>query len=523
MKCPVCGTNGVEGGVCFYCEARSHRVPGRADSATSPAASGPPSAPPPLPFAPDVVVLGGGLAGLAAASRLSGRGRRVLVIEGAPEVGGLAASGTLKTRWGEFDYDNGPHRFHTTDQHVKDEALRLLGDNIHWADRQSRIYLYDRFFHYPLQGGNVVRSLPKLVLVKAFWDYLVVKLRNLVPGLRRPDTNFENWVINRFGRKLYDVFFGTYTEKTWGIPCTEISADWAAQRITLLSLWDTVKKTLFRPKDRNVPRTYVSKFFYPKRGGIGMLARRYREELEKAGAAVWTGSPVTSVLVEDGQVRGVVCRTPDGERTVACISVITTIPVTNLVRLLAPAAPDDVLAAAGRLRHRSMIFVYLVLDRPKVTDDHWIYLPEQKLTTHRLSEFKNFSPDAAPKDKTLLCAEITCDYEDEDWRKSDEELQRIVVEDLKGIGLISGSEVLQTTSRRERYAYPLYDLAYRQNRDRIMAHIDSVAGLSTTGRQGLFRYNNMDQSILMGLTVADNVLGQGADHRQVATGQSYFG
>jgi len=215
-----------------------------------------PSLPEPDPTR-EVVILGAGLAGLAAANSLANQGFQVTVIEAAPHAGGLAASFTIDTEWGKFDYDNGPHRFHTGEDHLNDEVLALLGDNVCTAERQSRIFLYNRFFFYPLQGANILR-LPKLVLAHAFLDYLAVKVRNLFPSLRKPDDNFENWVVNRFGQKLYDIFFGVYTEKTWGIPCTEISADWAAQRISLLSLWDTIKKTLFRPK--NVPRTHDTKF-----------------------------------------------------------------------------------------------------------------------------------------------------------------------------------------------------------------------------------------------------------------------
>lgn len=476
---------------------------------------------PPVGLGRHVVVLGGGLAGLSAANRLADNGFSITVLESADQVGGLAASFTRETEWGEFDYDNGPHRFHTGEQHLNDEVLRLLGDNVCTANRQSRIFLFDRFFHYPLQGANILK-LPKLVLVKAFWDYLVVKMKGLV-GLRKKDDNFENWVVNRFGRKLYDIFFGVYTEKTWGIPCTRISADWAAQRISLLSLWDTVKKTLFRPK--NVPRTLVSEFFYPRRGGIGTLCQRYAEELEKAGHNVLVSAPAAAVETENGRAVAVRYRAPDGtEQRLPCDEVVSTIPATTLARMVEPAPPTNVLDACDGLTHRSMIFVYLVLDRPKVTDDHWIYLPEQRLITHRLSEFKNFSPDAAPPDKTLLCAEITCDYEDDDWNKTDEELQEIVVRDLtQTIKLIDADEVLMTFSRRERYAYPIYDLDYRVHRDAVLAFIEDIDALDTTGRQGLFKYNNMDHSIGMGLAIADNLVGRGRDHKDVATEQKWFG
>ncbi|HYC77833.1 MAG TPA: FAD-dependent oxidoreductase [Planctomycetota bacterium] len=552
MKCPVCGTSAVENGVCFYCEARKARRARVAVGAAATAAatdrpgadhgphavmdipdakttSPPPgtSSAPPSPNGdagdrrPHVLVLGGGLAGLSCAHRLSKQGYRITVVEQYDEVGGLASSGTITTPWGEFDYDTGPHRFHTGEKHLNDEVLELLGDNVVTANRLSRIFLYGRFFNYPLVGSNVVKSLPKSVLLKCGLDYAWIKIKNVFA--RKPDDNFENWVVNRFGRKLYEIFFGVYTAKTWGIPCTRISADWAAQRISLLSLWDTVKKTFFRPKHENTPRTLVSKFFYPKRGGIGTLCRRYQEELEKKGNRVFVKTKVLSVKVENGRCVGAEVEGPEGRRFIAADSTMSTVSCTDLARMMSPAAPPEVIEAANRLKHRSMVFVYLVLDRPKLTDDHWIYLPEGDITLHRLSEYKNFSPYSAPPDKTLICAEITCDYGDARWNQSDETLRDVTAKDLVKIGLIRKEEILMTFSRRERYAYPLYDLDYKPNKDRVLAYLSSIPGLDTTGRQGLFKYNNMDHSIGMGLAAAENLMGRGDSHRKIADEQTYFG
>ena len=535
MKCPVCGTAAVENGVCFYCEARKARKAGAIR--TTPAASDRPAlnhsteniVQDKSQKAPDaasktarhVLVLGGGLAGLSCAYKLARAGDRITVVEQYDEVGGLASSGTIKTQWGEFDYDTGPHRFHTGEKHLNDEVLALLGDQVVTANRLSRIFLFGRFFNYPLNGTNVVKSLPKLVLMKCALDYVWVKIKSVFK--KTPDDNFENWVINRFGRKLYEIFFGVYTAKTWGIPCTEISADWAAQRISLLSLWDTVKKTFFKPADSEGPRTLVSKFFYPKRGGIGVLCRRYQEELEKLGNKVFTKTRVLSVKIENGVCTGAEVEGPEGRRFIAADTVMSTISCTDLVRCVTPAAPADVIEASHKLRHRSMMFVYLVLDRPKLTDDHWIYLPEGDITLHRLSEYKNFSPHSAPPDKTLICAEITCNYGDERWNGDEKHLRDITVKDLVKIGLIKEEEVLMTFSRRERYAYPLYDLSYRPNKDKVLGWLSGVKNLDTTGRQGLFKYNNMDHSIGMGLTAAENLMGRGDSHKKIADEQKYFG
>jgi protoporphyrinogen oxidase len=238
-----------------------------------------------------------------------------------------------------------------------------------------------------------VRSLPPWLLAKSFFDYLAVRLRNAVRPI--PDDNFENWVIKRFGRTLYDLFFGTYTRKAWGIPCTQISADWASQRISLLSLWDTVKKTLFKP--RNVPRTYVSRFLYPKTGGIGELSRGYRRLIVQGGGQVITDAEVVRLNSEDNRVTSVVYRQGGREHEVASDLFVSTIPLTMLVPMLGERVPANVREAVAGLKHKGIVFVYLKLDRPQLTPDHWIYIPEQHIAVHRISEFTNFSRDTAPR------------------------------------------------------------------------------------------------------------------------------
>ena len=411
-----------------------------------------------------VLILGGGLSGLSAGCRLAKNGWRVTVVESGDEVGGLASSGTHVTQWGEFDYDTGPHRFHTGEKHLKDEVLMLLGDNKVEANRLSRIFLYGRFFNYPLVGSNVVKSLPKLVLLKCFLDYLWVKIRNIFH--RPPDDNFENWVVNRFGRKLYTIFFGVYTEKTWGIPCTQISADWAAQRISLLSLWDTVKKTLFKPKDEEGPRTLVSKFFYPRRGGIGVLSKRYAEEIEKLGGSVLTKTKAVEVRVA-GRTRD---RRPrrgpgrpalhrgghDASRPSPSRSSRRSCRPRRRPRCSPP--PRRCVTAAWRSCTSSST-------APSSRTITGSTCPRTRSPSTGSRSTRTSRPTRRPPDKTLICAEITCDYGDEIWSESDENLRKICVDDLVKIGLIRREEVLETFSRRARYAYPLYDLQYRGNKD----------------------------------------------------------
>ncbi len=468
-----------------------------------------------------VAVLGGGVAGLACAYELATAGIDVTVLEREPHVGGMASSFIEHDGEEHWSYDFGPHRFHTSDPELLLHVQKILDGNHRRAHRLSRILLFGRFFDYPLQTGNVLRNLPRRVLFASFLDYYRVKLTERLGITHYSDENFEGWVTKRFGRTLYDVFFGRYTEKSWKMPPAKISGDWASQRISQLNLGDAVKKTLIRPRD--APRGLVTEFLYPEVGGIGEIARGYVRELERMGASVLTHAPVTR-LHRDGRR---VIRVDYGGRTPGSVEAdqyISTIPVTILARAVKPSAPADVTRAISRLKYASIVFVYLKLAKPQVSPDNWVYIPDHELSVHRISEFKNFSPRCAPADKTMVCAEITCRVGDEHWRADDQELIRIATSDLERIGLIESEEVLGALVKRLPYAYPIYDLSYKENLAPIMEFVHTLENVKTGGRQGLFRYNNMDQSIEMGRRMAWAVVAeQDAGHEAVATESEYFG
>ncbi len=468
-----------------------------------------------------VVVLGGGLAGLSCAYELARAGVEVTVIEREPQVGGMAASFSFEADGERWSYDFGPHRFHTHDPDLQVHVREVLGENHLMARRLSRILLFGRFFDYPLRTSNVLRNLPPLVLIRSFLDYFWVRFTERTGLSAHSDENFEGWVVKRFGRTLYELFFGRYTGKTWKMAPREISGDWASQRISQLSLGDTVRKTLLRPK--HAPRGLVTEFIYPREGGIGEIARGYAREIEAHGGTVLCGAPVTRVLTEDHRVCGVRYGGPR-PGTVSGEHYISTIPVTVLARMVRPAAPPEVATGLAGLRHVSIVFIYLRLATPQVSPDNWVYLPDRDLTIHRISEFKNFSPACAPPDKTLVCAEITCRLGDEHWRSSDEELLATAAGDLERIGLIESGQVLGGFVRKLPHAYPVYDLRYKEHLAPILEFVHRLENLETGGRQGLFRYNNMDQSVEMGRRMATGILEQrDAGHEVVATEAEYFG
>lgn len=471
-----------------------------------------------------VVILGGGLAGLSCGYELVQRGHRVTILEREPHVGGMASS-FVEDGDEYWTQDFGPHRFHSQDQNLIDHVRDILGDNVVTAQRLSRIVLFNKFFDYPLVASNALKNMPRHLVVKALLDYAWVRFLDRTRLRKFSDLDFESWVTRRFGRTLYKLFFGQYTEKAWGMPPNQISADWASQRITLLNLWDTIRKSMQRSGSGNTPRSLVRSFIYPKYGGIGELPRGYARRIEASGTGsqVLTNAPAVKILRDGMQVVGIEYGKHKRERIEGDVYV-STIPVTALSKALSPKAPAEVLAGANALQFVSIVFVYLKLNRPSVSPDSWVYLPEKHLTVHRISEFKNFSPYCAPKDKTLVCAEITCRRGDEIWRASQERLQSIAEQDLISVGLIEPGQVLGSEIRKIPFAYPVYDLSYKQHLAPVMEFVGKLENIRTTGRQGNFRYNNMDQSVEMGRKLGiELATGESTDHAKVATGKEYFG
>jgi len=464
-----------------------------------------------------VVVLGAGLAGLATAYDLLKAGHQVTIVEKDGWTGGMATSWKTEGYW----LDHGPHRFHSRDPEIVRHLYEVLDNQVVIRERLSRIYMQGRFFHYPLQATNVLKNLPTLLLIRALFDYFTIRISQLFKPI--PDSNFENWVLKRFGRTLYKMFFGTYTSKAWKMDCTEISADWASQRISQANLWDTIVKTLNPPKDGEV-RSLVSEFWYPAHGGIGEIGRRYGDKVREMGGTIHLRSTATRIEIEDDIARSVMWLHDGEEKSTKCDMVVNTIPLPRCLEAFSPSIDAETQAAIKALRYIGIVFVYLEVDQPSVSPDHWIYLPEKHLTIHRISEFKNFSDDSAPGEKTAICCEITCNEGDEHWNMTLEEAARLAEKDLITVGLIEPGKCRGIDLHRLKYAYPVYDLTYKQNLNTLKRVAKGVKNLHTTGRQGLYRYNNMDHSIAMGRRVA-RTLCKGVDQKaeEVAATEEYFG
>jgi protoporphyrinogen oxidase len=443
-----------------------------------------------------IAVIGAGPAGLTAAYQLSKSGHTVEVFEADASVGGLSKTIEL---WGQR-VDIGPHRFYSSDPRVNQLWLEIVGRDYQMVNRLTRIYYQNKFFHYPLKPIDALQKLGPGEAVHCLWSYLQTKL---APPADR--ATFENWVVSRFGRRLFEIFFKSYSEKLWGITCQELDSDFAAQRIKKFSLLEAIKHSLpgFQPQHK----TLVDQFAYPNRG-TGSVYTCMAERIQAQGGQIHLNTPVESIVAADGVVTGLKLKNAPVR---SYDTVISTMPLTQMVRRL-PEVPASVVQAADQLRFRNTILVYLQIESPRLFPDNWIYVHSPDLKTGRITNFRNWSPELfRGSDRTILCLEFWCYTEDPLWSESDEALIKEAVRELRATHLIAQEPVSDGFVYRIKNSYPVYRMGYRQPLGLIQDYLKTVAGLQVIGRYGAFKYNNQDHSILMGILAAENI-GEGRKH-----------
>jgi len=443
------------------------------------------------------VILGGGLAGLSAGFVLKKAGRPVLVLENDSKVGGLSKT-IVK---GKFRFDLGGHRFITKNRMTEQFVSDLLDGEYLTVSRKSKIYMRNKFFDYPLRPSNAILGMGILITLKTIADYSKEKVKGFFSS--PVNVSLEDWVVNNFGRTMFNLYFKEYSEKVWGIKCKNISREWVEQRIKGLSLWTAMKKAFFKFSAKEID-TLADKFIYPP-VGIGQISDRLKQEIEKENH-VLTNTRVTGVNHENFIVRNITAKNLEHNYHVEGSEFISSIPLTNLIKILIPPAPDDVLEAASCLKYRDLVIVTVMLDRESVTDLTWVYLPEQNIPLGRIHEPKNWSPKMAPEMKTHIVSEYFCFEGDKIWNSSDEELKAITVKQLEKLGFIKESEVIDSCVIRVPKAYPLFELGYSDYYARVLEYLKNFRNLHIIGRSGMFRYYNMDHAIESGIEAAEDIL-----------------
>jgi protoporphyrinogen oxidase len=461
-----------------------------------------------------VIVIGGGPAGLTAAVELCRLKIPVTVLEKDHLVGGIARTESYKG----YHFDIGGHRFFTKIGEVEQFWNELMGGDFLLRPRTSRIFYQGKFYDYPLRAFNALSNLGLWTSAEVMLSYFQSQLF----PYPREDT-FEEWVSNRFGKKLYRIFFKTYTEKVWGIPCSEIRAEFAAQRIKGLNLPVAVWNAIFGPgRGKDVIKTLIEQFHYP-RFGPGMMWQKATDYVRAHGGRVELENEVARVCHANGRFTHVVARDASGvERQWEATDVISTMPISELIHKLEPEAPAEVHAAASGLTYRDFLSVILIVDQPHLFPDNWIYIHAPEVKVGRVQNFKNWSPEMVPDPgKTSLGLEYFCTEGDELWHTSDEALIALGKREMEQIGLLRARDVVDGTVVRQRKAYPVYNATYGGYLETIKGHLATFANLQTVGRNGLHKYNNQDHSMLTAMLAVRILLGETHDVWNVNTERSY--
>lgn len=461
-----------------------------------------------------VVVIGAGPAGLTAAYELAKQDIQSVVLEQADKVGGISRTETYKG----YRFDIGGHRFFTKVGEVQAFWREILGNDFIQVPRLSRIYYENKFYDYPLSLTKTLANLGPLRSLLILVSYLKAKLKKYL-GLSKSPETFEDWVIDCFGERLYKIFFKTYTEKVWGIPCSQIRADWAAQRIKDMSLKRAVMNAIFGSQNA---KSLIKEFDYP-RLGPGMMWERCQEKIEQQGSVVHLDTTVTAIERDGTRITAIVARQDDKILHFVGDHFISSMPVSALVHRLNPLPSEAVLQAARSLKYRDFLIVALMIDREHLFPDNWLYIHSPEFKVGRIQNFKNWSPEMVPSpSKTCLGMEYFCSEGDSLWEMADADLIQLAAQEIIHLDLgVAQGDVKDGVVIRQRKAYPVYDGDYRRHLKVLQDYLNTFENLQTVGRNGMHRYNNQDHSMLTAMLAVRNILGETHDLWNVNTERSY--
>jgi protoporphyrinogen oxidase len=463
--------------------------------------------------ADDVVIIGAGPAGLTAAYELVKAGRRSTVIEGDDVVGGISRS----VERDGYRFDIGGHRFFTKVEPVEAFWHEVLPDeDFMLRPRMSRIFYRGRYYDYPLRAMNALRNLGVVEAFRCVLSYGWAKLRPPAD-----QTKLEGWVEARFGRRLYRHFFKTYTEKVWGHPGSEIEADWAAQRIKNLSLASAVRNAVLPKRNQKDITSLIEEFQYP-RLGPGMMWERCRDLVEAAGTKVIMGSRVTTVCHRDGLATSVVAESDGAATEYPATAVVSSMPLSDLLRAMDPPVPAEVRRAADGLSYRDFLTVALVLPEDAGFPDNWIYIHDTEVKVGRIQNFGSWSPYLVKEGRTCLGLEYFVFEGDDMWTMADRELVALGTTELARLGLVDPAKVETGYVVRMPKAYPYYDADYKRNVDILRGWLDvNARNVFPVGRNGMHRYNNQDHSMYTAMLSVENLFGAAHDVWSVNVEEDY--
>lgn len=449
---------------------------------------------------PEVVVIGAGPAGLTAAFQLHKYGVASTVLEATDEIGGISRT-AMRDGW---RFDIGGHRFFTKVQPVEDLWHEILPDSdFLMRPRKSRIFYDGKYFDYPIRAVNALKNLGPVEAVRCVGSYASAQIRP-----PKDQTNYEGWLVARFGWRLYRTFFETYTEKLWGVPVADMPADWAAQRVKGLSLGNAIVNALLPKRNQKDITSLIEEFQYPKYGP-GMMWQVCRDKITDQGSNVITDHSVVRIAHAEGRATTVDARDSSGQiESYPADEVISSMPISELLEAMDPPVPDEVAAAAADLRYRDYLIVALVLPEHLVTfDDNWIYIHDPAVRTMRIQNFGSWSPYMVKEGFNTLGLEYTVWEGDDEWNMADVDLIDRAKGELEKLGLARAGQVTEGYVVRQPKAYPIYDDRYRANVEVLRGWLaENTSNVHPVGRNGMFRYNNQDHSMFTAMLTVENIM-----------------
>lgn len=437
-----------------------------------------------------VAIIGAGPAGITAGYELSKHNISVDIFESSSSVGGMSKTIEL---WNQ-KVDIGSHRFFSTDKRVNDLWLEVIKDDYDMVNRLSRIYYNNKFFHYPIKAFDALIKLGILESFICIFYYFIELFKT-----KRENTTFEEWVTNKFGKRLYEIFFKTYTEKLWGIPCNLLDSDFASQRIKKLNLGEAIKTALFGNKKNH--KTLLDQFAYPH-DGTGILYERMKTYIENKGNNVYLNTSVNRVITKNNVATSI--KLDNGE-VKEYDHIISSMPLNMLVSRITDV-PENIKELSNKLKFRSTIIVYLNIQGQNLFPDNWIYVHNPELKTGRITNFSNWVPHINNNQKSTICAlEYWCYEGDNFWNQDNEKIINLAKKELRQTGLIKEYEISDSFVYRIPKCYPVYSKDYKKILDPIKSFLLEIDNLQVIGRYGSFKYNNQDHSILMGKLSSENI------------------
>lgn len=419
-----------------------------------------------------LTILGGGFAGLAAGYHARKNQIPFIIYEANERIGGNSV--TFQNNG--FHYDSGAHRFHDRDEEVTREIKKLLDGQIRKNDSPSQIYYKERFVDFPLSPVNLTLNLGSAVFLKAGIDFIYSKI-----FLRNLNSNFENYAVYKYGRSIAEKFLLDYSEKLWGQSCKLLSTEIAGKRLQGLDMKTLIIEMLFNKKKK--VQHLDGSFYYPTKGGIGYISEKLEDYC--GVDSIHKNSQITKIIRNNTHVQAVEINHTSRRDTE---HVINTLPLSQFLKMLEPPPPQKILSLVDQLKYRSLILVVLFLDRTSVSTNASIYFPEKSIPFTRISEPKNRNISMAPSGKTSLVAEIPCQYEDEAWRRTDDEHEEAVISHLVKMKFIKKAEIIDKQVKRMRYTYPILEVNFEKKIKVLKEYLTGFSNLDITGRNAKFEY-----------------------------------